>query len=412
MRTKLLVPGLAVFLAFTRVAAEDREADVKEISKGNCAFAAELYQQLRTKDGNLFFSPHSISSALGMTWAGARANTEAEMAKALHFGLPQDRLHAAMGALMADLNGRTVEEKWQSPDNGRKAFELVVANALWSQKGYAFRKEYFDQVTRDYAAGLTELDFPADVEAARKTINGWVEGKTNQRIKDLIPQGQLTPDVRLVLTNAIYFKAAWAEPFRKEATKDEDFHLADGKTAQVPIMHRADHLLYWDEGTFEAVELPYLGKDVSMEILVPKEAKGLAALEARVTAADLDAWRGNLKSTMVTIGLPRFKTTCAFDLNGELKAMGMKDAFVYPAADFTGMSETRELYIGFVIHKAFVDVNEEGTEAAAATAVGMRAGGRPPEPIRLQIDRPFLFLIRDAKTGSILFMGRILDPRV
>jgi len=410
MSTKPVVTTiLAACLLGLAVHAE--EADMAEAAKGNNEFTFDLFQKLRARNENLFFSPYSITSALAMTWAGARGNTEAEMAKALRFGLPQDRLHDAMGALMTDLNGRVAKGRWNNdPDKGRKAFELVVANALWVQKGYPFRKEYFEKVTKAYGAGLNEMDFPADIEAARKTINGWVEDRTNRKIQNLIAQGKLTPDVKLVLTNAIYFKAAWTEPFRKEATKDEDFRLADGGTVKVPMMHRAEHYLYFDGGSFEAVELPYIEKQASMVVLVPREPDGLSALEAKLTAKDVDAWIGKMGSKMVSLGFPRFKTTSTFELNPELIALGMKDAFKFPAADFTGMSETKELFIGFVIHKAFVDVNEEGTEAAAATAVGMRAGGKPPEPIRLTIDRPFVFLIRDVKTGTILFAGRILNP--
>ncbi len=402
---------LAVF-ALTMPLAAEEDAGMGTVAKGNNELAVDLYQKLRTEDGNLFLSPYSITSALAMCYAGAKGNTEAEMAKALRFSLPQDALHAAMGALTKDLNGRVYEGKWEKdPDKGRKPFELVVANALWGQTGYPFRKEYLDLVGKAYDAGLTELDFQKDTEGARQTINAWVEKKTNDRIKDLIARGMLAPDARLVLTNAIYFKAAWAEAFRKEATKDEDFHLAGGEAAKVPMMHGTHRYRYLDGDGFQAIEIPYLGEQATMVVLVPREAGGLPALEAKLTAADLDAWLGGMKREQIALGLPRFKTECAFLLNAQLQALGMKDAFGYPAADFTGMSETKELYIGLVIHKSFVDVNEEGTEAAAATAIVMRAGGMPAEPRSLTIDRPFLYLIRDAKTGAILFLGRIVDPR-
>lgn len=388
------------------------EADMADVAKGNNEFAFDLYRGLKKKDGNLFFSPYSITSALAMTWAGARGNTEAEMAKALRFGLGQDRLHAAMGGLTKDLNSRVAKGRWKDdPDNGRPAFELVVANALWAQKGYPFRKEYFELVTKSYGAGVTELDFARETEASRLKINGWVEERTNKRIQDLIPAGMLTPDARLVLTNAIYFKAAWVEPFHKESTKEEDFHLADGKTAKVPIMHRTDSYRYFDEGSFEALEMPYLDHQASMVVFVPKKADGLGTLEEKLTAKEIEGWLGKLKSERVALGFPKFKTTSAFELNAELIALGMKDAFKFPGADFKGMSDTGELFIGFVIHKSFVDVNEEGTEAAAATAVGMRAGGRPAEPLKVQVDRAFVFVIRDVKTGTVLFVGRVVDPR-
>ncbi len=406
------IAALAAVFALTSTLVAEEDPGMATVAKGNNELAVDLYQRLRAEKGNLFLSPYSITSALAMCYAGARGNTESEMAKALRFGLGQDELHAAMGALTTDLNNRVYEGRWrEDPDKGRKPFELVIANALWGQKGYPFRKEYIDLVGKAYDAGLTELDFKADTEAARQAINGWVEGKTNRKIQDLIAKGLLTPDARLVLTNAIYFKAPWADAFEKGATKDEDFHLAGGETAKVPMMHGWDHYRYLDGDGFRAIELPYLGDQASMVVLVPKEADGLAELEAKLTASDLDAWLGKMQHEMVALGLPRFRTECSFQLKEPLQALGMKEAFEFPAADFTGMSETKELYIGLVIHKSFVDVNEEGTEAAAATAVVMEAGSAPSEPISLTIDRPFLFLIRDAKTGAILFLGRILDPR-
>ena len=383
------------------------------IVTGNNEFAIDLYHRLSVKGGNLFLSPYSITSALAMCWAGARGNTEAEMAKTLRFPLPQENLHNAMGALTTDLNGRVHEGLWdQDPDRGRKPFELTVANAIWSQKGYPFSRKYCDLVGKVYGAGLTELDFSADAEGARRTINGWVEVKTNRRIKDLIARGMLTPDVRLVLTNAIYFKAAWSEAFRPEDTKEEEFRVASGIAVKVPMMRRTGHFRYLAGDGFQAVELPYLGRQATMVVLMPKEADGLAALEAKLTATDLDAWIAKMDHARVGLGMPRFRTECSFQLAPELQAMGMKDAFAYPKADFTGMSETKELCIGLVIHKTFVDVDEVGTEAAAATAVVMLALGLPSEPIPLTINRPFLFLIRDTKTGTILFLGRIFDPRV
>lgn len=410
MSTRFAAMILALCTAGSALA--DERADMSAVTRGNNELALDLYQRLRVKDGNLFFSPYSITSALAMCYAGARGNTEAEMAKALHFSLPHDRLHGAIGALTKDLNGRVYEGRWEEdPDKGRKPFELVVANSLWSQKGYPFRKEYVDLVGKAYDAALNELDFVRDTEGARQTINRWVEDKTNQRIKDLIPRGALTQDARLVLTNAIYFKAAWKSAFVKEATKEEDFHLADGSTVRVPMMHQGETFRYLADDGFEAIELPYLGEQATMVVLVPTEAKGLPAIEAKLTAATLDAWLGKMRYEMVDLGLPRFQNECSFTLNPELQALGVKEAFVYPAADFTGMSETKELFIALVLHKSFVGVNEEGTEAAAATAVLMEAGGAPAEPLRLTIDRPFLYVIRDTKTGTILFLGRVSDPR-
>ncbi len=407
--TILRVAAFALAIAAT-VAAQDK--DEAAVAQANSTFAFDLYARLQAKEGNLFFSPYSISTALAMTWAGARGGTEKEMAASLRFPFPQDRLHVAMAALLGDLNGRVVPKRWDDdPNGGRRALELVVANALWSQKGYPFKKEYLDTVGKAYGAGLEELDFAHEAEAARVRINEWVEGKTNQRIKDLIQKGQLSDASRLVLTNAIYFKAAWKDAFEKQSTKEADFHLAGGGTKKVQMMHEWASLGYLDGGAFEMVEIPYLGDDVAMMVLVPKAAGGLGAVEKELTGEHLKAWEGKIGWEQVALGLPRFQMTCGFELSPELQGLGMKEAFDAAKADFTGMSETKELYIGKVIHKAFVDVNEAGTEAAAATAVVMEAGCAPAEPRKLEIDRPFLFLIHDRKTGSVLFVGRVVDPQ-
>lgn len=216
--------------------------------------------------------------------------------------------------------------------------------------------------------------------------------------------------MRLVLTNAIYFKAAWDEPFQERNTKSAPFHLASGRTVDVPTMHRTDSLRRVEEVTFWAVELPYRRGELSMVCVVPKQVDGLPAVEASLSAARVKSILGSMKKEWLSLALPKFKYSARFVLNDVLIGMGMKQAFSFPGADFTGMSATRELYIGFVIHQAFVDVHEQGTEAAAATAVGMRAGGMPPPPKPALIDRPFMFLIRDRVTGSVLFVGRVTDP--
>lgn len=393
------------------LAAGAEEADQAEIAKGSNAFAFDLYGKLRARDGNLFFSPFSVSSALSMTWAGARENTEAQMAKTLHIGLPQERFHKAAGALLKELNARVMEGSWKNdPDKGQKGFELVVANALWGQVAYPFREEFVEQVSKTWDAGVKGLDFRADTEAARKTINSWVEEKTAKQIADLIPQGGLSADARLVLTNAIYFKARWEMTFKKAKTVEEDFRTAKGSTVKVPMMHATDYRRYYDEGTFEMVELMYQEALARMVVFVPKEHGGLEAMEAKLKATDVEAWVGKLKLTHIDFGFPRFRTTSTFELNSELAALGMKDAFNPSAADLSGISATKELFIGSVIHKAFVSVDENGTEAAAATLVAVYGAGKMKEPLKLQVDRPFVYLIRDEKSGAILFMGRVADP--
>jgi serpin B len=374
--------------------------DVTAAVNGNNVFACELYHQLAKQDGNLFFSPYSISTALAMTYGGARGKTAEEMATTLHFGLEPARLHPAFASLIRELN---------APDQKRK-YQLSTANALWGARGYGFLPEFLTLTKERYGAGLRELDFENATEAARKTINGWVEEQTKDKIKDLIPEGVLARDTRLVLTNAIYFKAAWAEAFNDKATKPEDFLTAAGKKVKVPMMHQSEMLPYLDGGDFHMVELPYESHQLSLLVLLPKKAAGLADLEKSLTSARLDEWRGKLKRHIVTLALPKFKVTAEFKMKDVLSAMGMKLAFS-KMADFSGMTSREKLFIDQVLHKAFVDVHEKGTEAAAATAVIVRPTSAPVAPrVTVRADHPFVFVVRETRTGSLLFMGRLANP--
>ena len=391
---------------------EEEGAGIAGVVEGNTAFATVLHRRLASEPGNLFHSPFSISTALAMTGAGARGETARQMSEVLRLDLSGDATHAAVGALLADLNGRTLAPRvHDDPVRGDKPFELAIANALWGQEGYPFEASFVELGRARYGAALLLLDFLGAPEESRRRINRWVEERTNDRIRDLIRAGDLTPDARLVLTNAIYFKSVWREPFQKEATRDQPFHTAAGEVAEVPTMRRTDSLEAMDAGDLDVVKLPYGGRAASMVLLVPKEKNGLAAIEARIDAAALTAWVRGCKPESIDLSLPRFKFSSRFVLNGVLQALGMTDAFEPLAADFKGISPTGDLFLGFVIHQAFVDVDEKGTEAAAATAVGMRAASAPPPPRVVKVDRPFLFLIRDEKTGSILFMGRVVDPQ-
>jgi len=377
--------------------------DQTTVVDGNNEFAVDLYGKLRSQNGNLFFSPESVSTALAMTYAGARGDTAAEMAKTLHFTLPPDRLHPAMGALLAGLNAT------------HDGYQLRLANALWAQQGYKFRDDFLQVTKSDYGAGLNQVDFSGATEAARLTINQWVEQKTEDKIKDLLKPGAVNPATRLVLTNAIYFKADWQTQFRKEATTVEDFHLAPAQTVKAPLMHRTGGYNYFSEGTFQILEIPYKSRDLSMIVFLPNDVNGLLAFEQSLTASNMQKWLSQLKPvSRVILTLPKYKVTQQFELAGVLGAMGMPTAFKLGAADFSGMTGDRELFISAVIHKAFVDVDEAGTEAAAATAVvmvgsAMRAPD-PTPPTEFRADHPFLFLIRDNRSGSILFMGRVADP--
>ena len=299
------------------------------------------------------------------------------------------------------------------PRGEKPGYQLSVANALWGQEGYKFLDPFLHITQTHYDGGLRPVNFGAS-EAARKRINTWVEEQTHGKIQDLIPKGLLDSLTRLVLTNAIYFKGDWLSQFDKKQTKDEPFTLGDGKTVQAPMMHQTAKFGYMETPLFQAVELPYVGRDLSMTIFLPRARDGLPALEKALTAAKLAQWlRGTRRPRKVILSMPKFKMNCNVPLNTVLQAMGMRDAFVPGKANFDGMNGgTEDLYIKAVLHKAFVDVNEEGTEAAAATAVVVtaRSAMRPRPPVVFKADHPFLFVIRHRPTGSLLFMGRVADP--
>lgn len=379
--------------------------DALPVTKGNNAFAYDLYGRLAEKEGNLFFSPHSIHTALGMTLAGARNSTAKEMATVMRLKGDQKEVDRAYAASLAAMEpGKT--------HDGKLAYELHVANALFGQKGYPFNPQYKNLLVSHYKAGLHDADFAKATEAARKQINGWVEQQTKEKIKDLIKPGLLNPDNRAVLVNAIYFKAAWDEPFNKNATKTAPFTLADGTKVDCALMRRVDHYRYGSFDLAQVAELPYAGGGLSMVVLLPKEGRALADVEKNL-AADAPKYLGGLASQKLDLNLPKFKFTAEFELGKTLSAMGMREAFQMGKADFTGIVSHEPFAIGEVVHKAFVDVHEEGTEAAAATAVMMRTASAPrqEDPVLFKADRPFLFAIRHRDTGAILFMGRVAQPQ-
>jgi serpin B len=374
-------------------------ADKTAAAKDNNAFAVDLYGKLRAADGNLFFSPESISTALAMTYAGARGPTAEQMAKTLHFTLDQEHLHPALGALMADLNG----------GGKKRGYQLSVANALWGQKGHDFLPAFLTLLKDDYGAGMHEVDFLKDTEGARQTINGWVEKQTQDKIKDLIAKDVLPPDTQLVLTNAIYFKGDWNTQFKKDATRDGPFQVSAKDKVNVPLMNQTGDFPYFEGDGLQGLEMPYVGKDLSMVVLLPKKADGLPDLEKTLSADRLSDWLSKLHTDEVMVALPKFKLTSQFSLKDTLSAMGMLDAFT-DRADFSGMDGQKDLFISAVVHKAFVDVNEEGTEAAAATAVIAQPTAARISPV-FRADHPFIFLIRDRRSGSILFVGRVVNPK-
>jgi len=350
--------------------------------------AFDLYRKLAgQEDGNLFFSPYSISSALAMTYGGARGETAEQMEEVLHFGGPETT-HLSFSYLRETLNNIQKEGHVQ----------LSIANSLWPQKDYPFLPAYLTLIKKYYGCEITPVDYKADAEDARRRINTWVENQTNDKIKDLIAEGFLNAQTRLVLANAIYFKGDWASQFKQEATHPAPFTLIDGTTVDVPMMSQAADFKMARTETVQALELPYESGDLSMIILLPNpgEKPALTSLD------DLE-----FREMEVMVQLPKFKIETEFYLGKTLSALGMPLAFS-GKADFSDMDESHNLSIDEVIHKAFIEVNEEGTEAAAATAVGIRATSMPPQFIA---DHPFLFLIRENSTGTILFIGRITDPR-
>ena len=380
------------------------QSDLAALVGGNNAFSFDLYQALKGSQGNLFYSPYSISLALAMTYAGARDSTEKQMAGTLHYTLPQDRLHQAFNGLDQELSGRGQGAKGKDG----QGFRLNIVNAIWGQKGYPFLAQYLDLLAEDYGTGLRTLDFRGAPDASRQTINKWVEDQTEQRIKDLIPPGAIDPLTRLVLTNAIYFNAAWANNFEKNATQPDDFHLADGSTVKVPMMHQTEHLGYAVGDGYQAVTLPYDGRELEMVVLLPDQGK-FAEFEKSLNAGKVTSIINGITPEQVALSLPSYKYESQFSLSKILAAMGMPIAFS-GQADFSGMTGNRELSISEVIHKAFVAVDESGTEAAAATAVIMRATAMPVMPLAVTVDRPFIFLIRDIKSGSVIFVGRVMNP--
>ncbi|MBN1396301.1 MAG: serpin family protein [Pirellulales bacterium] len=385
--------------------AEPEKGAVDNAVAANGDFALDLYKQLSNerRSENLFFSPYSIFSALSMTAEGARGETAEQMCKTLRFPGGNERI-AAIHAGLAELNRR-----YNAPD---LPYELQVANALWGEKSHPFLRSYIDAIEKHYkTGGLFSVDFCRAPEAARLRINDWVEDKTNDKIKDLIAEGQIDSSTRLVLTNAIYFKGDWRDTFDPINTRPRDFSVSAEKKVRVPTMFQEESHLYWEDESLQVLELPYRGRDVSMLIALPRKVDGLPALEQSLSRERIGKWRARLRPRRVEVHLPKFKLETAFELKPTLERLGMKRAFA-AAADFSGIDGERYLMLSAVIHKTFADVNEAGTVAAAATAVTGLATGMPPRttPAVFRADHPFLFMICDKQSGNILFLGRVIKP--
>jgi serpin B len=383
---------------------EANPSDQALLIEGNGAFAFELYQALKGEQGNLFYSPYSISLALAMTYAGARGETAQQMADTLNFILEQERLHPAFNWLDAEIANRG--EGAEGKDG--EGFRLNIVNAIWGQKDYEFLSDFLDVLAENYGAGLRILDFITETEASRLAINQWVSDQTEGRIEDLIPQGAIDTLTRLVLTNAIYFNAAWEYPFDEDMTADGPFYLLDGEQVTVPMMKQTESFGYANGEGYQAVELQYDGGELSMVIFLP-EAGNFKVFEEGLQAQQVDAIVNDLQPTHGTLTMPKFEFDSEFSLKDTLVEMGMPIAFS-GAADFSGMTGNPELFISEVVHKAFVSVDESGTEAAAATAVIAKLTAVPVPTVEVTINRPFIFLIRDIETGAILFVGRVMNP--
>lgn len=380
-------------------------ADLDILVQGNNAFAFSFYQQVSAEDGNLFYSPLSLSLALAMTYTGARGETASQMAQTLQFLLPQARLHPAFNHLELQLNTQ--------PETGKddpQPFQLSIANSLWGERTYSFLPDFLDLIALNYGAGLRLMDFAGAPEASRQVINQWVYQETHEKIKDLIPSNAISSDTRLVLANAIYFKADWIHRFNPALTREMLFTLLDGGHVSVSMMHtdRPAKLNFMAGEGFQAVELPYEGEGVTMLVLIPDQGR-FSEFEASLSAEKISNIQASLQEGSVSLIFPQFSFEKEFSLAETLTQMGMPDAFCSGSPDFSGLDGSKSLCISQVFHKAFVAVDEQGTEAAAASAVVMVESAFTPE-LLLIVDRPFVFIIHDKITGSILFVGRLLNP--
>lgn len=397
----LMMAALATSPAQAEIPA--RDSDIA--AEGNNAFAAALYQQLGQKPGNLFFSPQSISSVLAMAYAGAAGDTAAELKAVLHDDLGSAKLQPALGALLRDFNA----------GGAAGGYKLDVASALWVEKSYALKDDYKKIIADSYGAAPDAVNFAGAPDEARKTINAWALDHTGQKIKDLLPEGSVSSATRLILSSAIYFAGDWETVFDHEDTSDAAFTVAPDKKPLVPMMsHKFGGCgaKYWQDDNMQALSLPYKGGRLSMLVLLPDAKTSLADVEKALTPEKLIGWLAHKTDCPdVMVHLPKFTMDYSADVLAALKPMGLAKAAEAGAADFSGISGNKDLFVSGVFHKAFVHVDEEGTVAAAATAMAMAGSAAPmAPPVEFNADHPFIFVIRDDKSGAVLFMGRVADP--
>jgi serpin B len=376
-------------------------AAVAEVIAGNNEFAWELFQKVavasENRDRNIFFSPYSVSTALAMTYAGSRDETAAQMAQVLRFTLPQPELHQAFAVLDRQMNPADPE-----------LYRLSCANALWGQYNYHFESDFTELINQYYHGGMQMVDFVAQPEATLNTINQWVERQTASKIRDLLQPGDISSLTRLVLTNAIYFKGDWESPFQAELTKSGPFTTAAGQTVTASLMRQKGKFRYAADADMQILELPYAGKDLAMLVFLPRG--NFDQFEASLTTERIQGWREQLTALQVAVTIPKFKFATRYYLNQLLSEMGMPAAFSASGADFSGITGARDLHIDHVIHQAVIDVDEKGSEAAAATAVVMNETSIMDPDLVFQADHPFCFAMVHQPTGSILFLGRVAAP--
>ena len=416
------LPGEILQSTMTRDTDPDvDDATFADFTADNREFAFSLFSELRESeedDENIFFSPHSISIALAMTYGGAENETRAQMSEALRFNLDDEQLHPAFNKLDLELAKRSeIELEEEEEEEEDQALALDVINQTWGQEGFDFVDDYLDMLALNYGAKMSLVDFILNYEEIRQDINQWVEAQTNERIVDLLPQNSLDDTVRFILVNAIYFYGSWSNPFNEDMTSDQDFSLLDGSTAQVPMMTQDAHYGFFEDPDEEtvAVSLPYVGEEVSMIAFMPlDESDDFGEWESSFGQQDFDAVVDGLVTQRVMLSFPRFEDDAEFELKETFEALGMIDAFDECAADFEGITghppciDFASLYIDEIYHQSFVSVDEEGTEAAAATGVVTATPTSIPPP--LSFDRPFYYAIYDHPTDTILFMGRMVDP--
>jgi len=378
--------------------ADEPDPDLKKLVVANTEFAFDLYSRLRTDSGNILVSPYCVSSVLAMACAGASGNTEKEMSSALHF--------SSESREMTHFMFRRLNERLRKDSESGNP-EITIAESLWSQQGYPLRPEYLSLMRTNYGALVTPLDYASDPGKARIQINNWISRRTNERIRDIIRPGDLNRSTRLVLVNAISFRAKWAVMFDADKTASADFRMLDGTSRPIPMMQRKGMFSLYENDSLQVLELPCEGGTFSMIVVLPRDPMDLPRLESSLAPGELEHWRSGMSERLLHAWMPRFSIRCGtMNLESALTDMGMVDAFSRDA-NFSGMDESKSLFLDAVLHKAQIEVNEEGTEASAAAVVPLTKG---PRLMSFRADRPFLLLIRDRESGTILFMGRFVEP--